>query len=112
MPANGVESTPLSKGSVGDNAIGRRLAVDLENGRDGENGGRSPGMVVWVALRSGYEDLAFRGGGQPTCAVLANLYRASGDVMDETILARRKASATGSTTSSKTDVQDMIQNDM
>ena len=65
VPANGVESTPLSKGSVGDNAIGRRLAVDLENGRDGENGGRSPGMVVWV-VRSGYEvNLALGGGCQP-----------------------------------------------
>lgn len=63
VPANGVESTPLSKGSVGDNAIGRRLAVDLENGRDGENGGRSPGMVVWV-VRSGYEVNLALGGGQ------------------------------------------------
>ena len=57
VPANGVESTPLSKGSVGDNAIGRRLAVDLENGRDGENGGRSPGAIVvwWCVSWSGYE---------------------------------------------------------
>jgi hypothetical protein len=37
-----VDSTPLSKGRVGGDAIGRRLAVDLEFGREGENGGRSP----------------------------------------------------------------------
>jgi hypothetical protein len=42
VPANGVDSTPLSKGRVGGDAIGRRLAVDLEFGREGENGGRSP----------------------------------------------------------------------
>ena len=42
VPANGVDSTPLSTGRVGGDAIGRRLAVDLEFGREGENGGRSP----------------------------------------------------------------------
>ena len=51
VPTNGVESTPLSNGSVGDNVIGWRLAVDLENGRDGENGGLVPAPCRPIDVR-------------------------------------------------------------
>ena len=74
MPANGVESTPLSEGSVGDNAIGRRLAVDLENGRrfavdlengrDGEKGGLSPFAMPLRGEKRWFRREVFREGEQ------------------------------------------------
>ena len=74
MPANGVESTPLSEGSVGDNAIGRRLAVDLENGRrfavdlengrDGEKGGLSPFAIRCEVVKRWFRREVFREGEQ------------------------------------------------
>ena len=69
-----MESTPLSEGSVGDNAIGRRLAVDLENGRrfavdlengrDGEKGGLSPFAMPLRGEKRWFRREVFREGEQ------------------------------------------------